>query len=79
MIILTALNRWSLKASQEAVRLLGPEHVNVATDARKINDGRFGKIPDESTWQLSQKPTMVYLCENEVSSPFFPIKLLLIA
>lgn len=59
--------RWSLKASQEAVRLLGPEYVNIAADARKINDGKFGVIPDESTWKLSSRPTMVYLCENEVS------------
>ncbi|PQE13921.1 phosphoserine aminotransferase protein [Rutstroemia sp. NJR-2017a BBW] len=29
---------WSLKASQEAARLVGSEHVNVAADARKIND-----------------------------------------
>jgi phosphoserine aminotransferase len=57
---------WSLKASQEAARLVGPEYVNVASDARKINDGKFGKIPEESTWELSKKPTMVYLCENEV-------------
>ncbi|KAA8563701.1 hypothetical protein EYC84_011721 [Monilinia fructicola] len=29
---------WSLKASQEAARLVGPEHVNIVTDARKAND-----------------------------------------
>lgn len=58
--------RWSSKASQEATRLLGPELVNIASDARKVNDGKFGKIADESTWQLSPKPAMVYLCENEV-------------
>lgn len=67
---------WSLKASQEAVRLLGPDYVNVASDARKANDGKFGKIPDESTWNLSEKPAMVYLCENEtvdgVEFPAFP-------
>lgn len=67
---------WSLKANQEAVRLLGPSHVNVATDARKINDGKFGKIPDESTWQLSDRPAMIYMCENEtvdgVEWPSFP-------
>ncbi|KAI9743075.1 MAG: Phosphoserine transaminase [Claussenomyces sp. TS43310] len=57
--------KWSLKASQEAARLLGPEYVNIAADARKINDGKFGKIPDESTWKLSSRPAMVYLCENE--------------
>ncbi|OXV05422.1 hypothetical protein Egran_06810 [Elaphomyces granulatus] len=67
---------WSLKASKEAVRLLGPEYVNIVADARKISDGKFGKIPDESTWTLSRKPAMVYLCENEtvdgVEWPSFP-------
>lgn len=67
---------WSLKASQEAIRLLGPEHVNIATDARKANDGKFGTIPPESSWQLSDTPAMVYLCENEtvdgVEWPRFP-------
>lgn len=58
--------RWSLKASQEAARLIGPEYVNVASDSRKSNDGKFGKIAEESTWTLSSKPSMVYLCENEV-------------
>ena len=66
--VLIAKYRWSLKASQEAARLLGPEYVNIAADARKINDGKFGKIPDESTWKLDSSPAMVYLCENEVSS-----------
>ncbi|THC91820.1 hypothetical protein EYZ11_008713 [Aspergillus tanneri] len=67
---------WSSKASQEAARLLGANNVNVATDARKINDGKFGKIPEESSWSLSEKPAMVYLCENEtvdgVEWPSFP-------
>ncbi|KAL4902933.1 hypothetical protein BDW74DRAFT_169207 [Aspergillus multicolor] len=67
---------WSLKASQEAVRILGPEYVNVASDARTANDGKFGKIADESTWKLSPKAAMVYLCENEtvdgVEYPSFP-------
>lgn len=67
---------WSAKASQEAGRLLGTNNVNVATDARKINDGKFGKIPEESTWTLSEKPALVYLCENEtvdgVEFPRFP-------
>jgi phosphoserine aminotransferase len=58
--------RWSSKASQEAIRLLGPEHVNIVADSRTINDGKFGKIPDESTWKLSKKAAMVYMCENEV-------------
>jgi phosphoserine aminotransferase len=69
--VLIAKRRWSLKASQEAIRLLGPEYVNIATDARKINDGKFGKIPDESTWELSNRAAMVYLCENEVHSSLF--------
>lgn len=67
---------WSLKASQEAARLIGFEHVNVAADARHINDGRFGKIPEESTWKLSKNPAMVYYCDNEtvdgVEFPGFP-------
>lgn len=65
-----------MKASQEAIRLLGPDHVNIATDARKTNDGKFGTIPPESSWQLSDAPAMVYLCENEtvdgVEWPRFP-------
>ncbi|SPQ21678.1 b8a06810-6a3e-4c44-ab13-3c95c7be0b97 [Thermothielavioides terrestris] len=67
---------WSLKAFQEAVRLLGPEHVNVAADARAINDGKFGKIPDQSTWKLSKDAALVYYCDNEtvdgVEFPEFP-------
>jgi len=51
---------WSLKASQEAARLLGPEHVNIVTDAREVNGGKFGKIPEESTWKLSEAPAMIY-------------------
>lgn len=74
---------WSLKASQEASRLLGAKYVNVAVDARTINDGKFGEIPDESTWSLT--PTkkegghgsaLVYYCDNEtvdgVEFPSFP-------
>ncbi|PMD49402.1 phosphoserine aminotransferase [Hyaloscypha bicolor E] len=67
---------WSLKASQEAARLIGPEHVNVAADAREVNGGKFGKIPEESTWKLSKNPAMVYYCDNEtvdgVEFPRFP-------
>ncbi|CAJ2508207.1 Uu.00g093930.m01.CDS01 [Anthostomella pinea] len=67
---------WSLKAYQEAGRLLGPEHTNIATDSRPINDGKFGKIPEESTWKLSKNPAMVYYCDNEtvdgVEFPKFP-------
>ena len=67
---------WSQKASAEAARLLGPEHVNIAADARKSNDGKFGVIPDESTWSLSKDAAMVYYCDNEtvdgVEFPGFP-------
>lgn len=67
---------WSLKAYQEAQRLLGPEHVNLVVDARTANDGKFGKIPDESTWKLSPEAAFVYYCDNEtvdgVEMPKFP-------
>lgn len=67
---------WSLKASQEAARLIGPEYVNVAADARTFNQGMFGKIPEESSWKLSKNPAMVYYCDNEtvdgVEFPGFP-------
>lgn len=67
---------WSLKASQEATRLIGPEYVNVAVDARNDNDGKFGKIPDSKSWKLSKNPAMVYYCDNEtvdgVEFPSFP-------
>ena len=74
---------WSLKASQEAARLVGAKYVNVALDCRKSNNGKFGKIPEESTWSLT--PTkkeggtgsaLVYYCDNEtvdgVEFPSFP-------
>ena len=67
---------WSLKASQEAVRLVGAEYVNVVADARKVNDGKFGKIPEEKDWKLSKNPAMIYYCDNEtvdgVEIPSFP-------
>jgi phosphoserine aminotransferase len=67
---------WSLKAYQEAVRLLGPEYVNLAADARTVNNGKFGKIPDQSTWKLSKDAALVYYCDNEtvdgVEFPEFP-------
>ncbi|KAI1466348.1 phosphoserine aminotransferase [Daldinia caldariorum] len=67
---------WSLKAYQEAGRLLGPEFTNLATDSRTVNGGKFGKIPDESTWKLSKDAAMVYYCDNEtvdgVEFPKFP-------
>ncbi|KAG0648334.1 Phosphoserine aminotransferase [Hyphodiscus hymeniophilus] len=67
---------WSLKASQEAARLVGPEYVNIVADGRKTNDGKFGKIPDEKDWKLSKNAAMVYYCDNEtvdgVEFPSFP-------
>lgn len=59
---------WSLKASQEAARLVGAAHVNVAVDARKANGGRFGTIPAEAEWNLTPRkpgPAYVYFCDNE--------------
>ncbi|ORY04875.1 phosphoserine aminotransferas-like protein [Clohesyomyces aquaticus] len=74
---------WSLKASQEAARLVGAQHVNVAADARKANDGKFGKIAPESDWSLTPRasggPAFVYFCDNEtvdgVEFPAFPASL----
>lgn len=68
---------WSLKASQEATRLIGAKYVNVAVDARKSNNGKFGKIPDEKEWNLTPKGSaLTYLCDNEtvdgVEFPGFP-------
>lgn len=71
---------WSKKASEEAARLLGPEYVNVVADSRKVNDGKFGKLPEESTWNLSKDAALVYYCDNEtvdgVEFPGFPKSLL---
>jgi phosphoserine aminotransferase len=67
---------WSKKAAEEAERLFGAEHVNVVADSRKTNGGKFGTIPDESTWNLSKDAAMVYYCDNEtvdgVEFPGFP-------
>ncbi|KAI1358060.1 phosphoserine aminotransferase [Xylaria arbuscula] len=67
---------WSQKASAEGERLFGSEHVNIAADSRKTNGGKFGTIPDESTWKLSNDPALVYYCANEtvdgVEFPDFP-------
>ncbi|KAF5712339.1 tRNA modification GTPase [Fusarium globosum] len=67
---------WSQKASEEAKRLLGPEHVNIVADARQINNGKYGKIPEENTWKLSKDAALVYYCDNEtvdgVEFPAFP-------
>lgn len=57
---------WSLKASQEAARLVGSEYVNIVSDARKHRDGKFGVIPPESTWTASaEEPAFTYYCDNE--------------
>ncbi|RDL38120.1 Phosphoserine aminotransferase [Venustampulla echinocandica] len=67
---------WSQKASAEGERLFGSEHVNIAADSRKTNGGKFGTIPDESTWKLSKDAALVYFCSNEtvdgVEFPGFP-------
>lgn len=67
---------WSQKAAAEAARLIGPQHVNVVADARTVNDGKWGKIPEESAWKLSKDAAMVYYCDNEtvdgVEFPVFP-------
>jgi phosphoserine aminotransferase len=47
-----------------------------AAEARQSNNGKFGTIPDESTWKLSKDAAMVYYCDNEtvdgVEFPGFP-------
>jgi phosphoserine aminotransferase len=74
---------WSLKAAQEATRLLGEKYVNIAVDARKPNGGKFGIIPPEDTWSLTptkreggKGAALVYYCDNEtvdgVEFPGFP-------
>ena len=67
---------WSKKAAVEAERLFGSEYVNVVADSREMNGGKFGSIPDESTWNLSEDAAMVYYCDNEtvdgVEFPGFP-------
>lgn len=70
---------WSLKASQEAAKLIGKQHVNIATDSRQdSSDKSFGSIPDQDSWSLSprDKCAMVYYCDNEtvdgVEFPSFP-------
>ena len=67
---------WSLKASQEAGRLMGKEHVHIITDARESTGGKFTAIPPEDTWKLDrptvlgagaepQQSAMTYYCDNE--------------
>lgn len=81
---------WSLKASQEAARLVGKEHVHIVTDARESNEGKFGLIPPEDQWKLErpsqfeagakpQQSAFTYYCDNEtvdgVEFPGFPASL----
>ncbi|WPH01187.1 Hypothetical protein R9X50_00402300 [Acrodontium crateriforme] len=59
---------WSLKASQEASRLVGGESVNIVTDSRKHNDGKFGVIAPTESWtqtQSEQDTVLTYYCDNE--------------
>lgn len=67
---------WSLKASQEAAKLvepLGKDIVNIVVDARKTSDkGKFDNIPEEG-WNLTpnhasdNESAFIYYCDNEVS------------
>lgn len=70
---------WSLKASQEASRLIGSRYVNVAIDSRKFSKtGKFTVIPEEKEWKLSPPSgsAFTYFCDNEtvdgVEFPTFP-------
>ncbi|KAB8416328.1 hypothetical protein FH972_024848 [Carpinus fangiana] len=78
---------WSLKASQEAARLIGQEHVSIASDSRTLRDGKFGGIAQESDWHLRhpvstgvlpelRTPALTWMCDNEtvdgVEFPAFP-------
>ncbi|UKZ93762.1 uncharacterized protein TrAFT101_008669 [Trichoderma asperellum] len=56
---------WSQKAAAEAARLFGKDKVNVVANAKQSNGGKFGTIPDESTWKLSKDAALVYFCSNE--------------
>ena len=60
---------WSLKASQEAARLVGGEKVNIVTDARKHREnGKFGVIPSKDSWVQTQEEAdcvLTYYCDNE--------------
>ncbi|OLL23925.1 putative phosphoserine aminotransferase [Neolecta irregularis DAH-3] len=53
---------WGLKAAHEAKRL--GAMVNIVSDPKKI-DGKYGRIPDESTWNFSQNPAYIHYCDNE--------------
>lgn len=57
---------WSNKAAQEA-RRLGGGVVNIVADSREISaDGKtFDSIPPVDTWKFSERPALIYYCENE--------------
>ncbi|KAI5854980.1 pyridoxal phosphate-dependent transferase [Tricharina praecox] len=70
---------WSKKAAEEAARLLGDEHVAIATDSRKARENKkFGHIAPEGSWTLQEmeKSIFSYYCDNEtvdgVEFPAFP-------
>lgn len=60
---------WSLKASQEAARLVGPENVNIVTDSRKQREGnKFGVIAAQDSWAQTKSAddtVLSYYCDNE--------------
>lgn len=59
---------WSSKAAQEAARLVGGEKVNIVSDSRSRNDGKFGTIASEDTWTPTKDEAdcvMTYYCDNE--------------
>lgn len=65
---------WSNKAAQEAERLIStvvgnPVRVNRALDVKKLNGGKFGVIPPQSEWNLTDPKknnvAYVYYCDNE--------------
>ncbi|KAK5108912.1 hypothetical protein LTR62_007714 [Meristemomyces frigidus] len=59
---------WSLKASQEAARLIGKEHINIVCDARKGESGKFGSIPAQTSWSPTasdEDVALTYYCDNE--------------
>jgi phosphoserine aminotransferase len=58
---------WSQKASEEAKRLVGEEMVNIAINAKEKNGGKYGLIPGEEEWRLSEEGRNIfsYYCDNE--------------
>ncbi|KAG2199155.1 hypothetical protein INT47_009894 [Mucor saturninus] len=65
---------WSSKAAQEAERLVptvigNPVRVHRALNVKALNGGKFGAIPPQSEWQLTDPKkhnvAYVYYCDNE--------------